>query len=410
MTPQRLRTLDLPALGESPPTKQQLSIAASAAGAIEKWPAEMTLMLQTLLGLCPADRWTPGAHALVWPSNRFLCDRTGFSLGQVQHWLGRLFDRQLIALMDDANGQRRNSLDPVTKAPRLPFGIRLSPLAHQLHQLEETIREHHEQRREADLLARNLGAQLRRIFAILDFILEDGNNDLAVALKDQTSAVANALRRLRRSHSNDLTGLGSLTRQADDLFEQARSITSSPESELVANTTPQAPADQTPYRTTNSRLASKDSVVAESATWATGREGAASKAQSVDSSGQEAFYPRPSLIARIAPTVGSLIYKDRPTEADIVDAAYQLLPPLGISQSAWSDACSNRGRYHAAVLVAVIAEKHLAQQVRSPGAYLRGMVQLDRAGQLNLDRSLFALRDRAARQATTPSSSTGALE
>ena len=71
--------------------------------------------------------------------------------------------------------------------------------------------------------------------------------------------------------------------------------------------------------------------------------------------------------------------------------------PLGISQGARSEACGNRGRYHAAVPVAVIAEKHQAQQLQSPGGYLRGLVARDRSGRLNLDHSLFALRDRADR-------------
>jgi len=106
-------------------------------------------MLQKLLGFCPADRWTEGTHAIVWPENRLLCERTEFSLAQVRQWLDRLFDRSIIAIFDDANGQRRNSLDPITKAPRLLFGIRLSPLIHQYDTFLEISRGHQEARRDA---------------------------------------------------------------------------------------------------------------------------------------------------------------------------------------------------------------------------------------------------------------------
>ena len=122
---------------------------------------------------------------------------------------------------------------------------------------------------------------------------------------------------------------------------------------------------------------------------------------------REPFYPRPGFVARIAPTLGSLIRTERPVETDVIEAAYQLLNPLGISQGAWSEACGNRGRYHAAVLVAVIAEKHQAQQLLSPGAYLRALVARDRTGRLNLDHSLFALRDRADRLHASQNASRG---
>jgi len=407
MTPQRLAALDLPPLGASPPTKQQLTIAVAAVAAIEKWPAEMSVMLQTLLGFCPADRWTEGAYALVWPGNRMLCDRTGFSLAQVRHWLDRLFDRSIIAILDDANGQRRNSLDPITKAPRLPFGFRLSPLAHQYDAFLDILRGHQEERCCTDEIARNLGGQIRRIHAILDFLEEEEFCDQVLSLRAQTEAVVKRLRRLRRSHRPCLPDYRELHDRGEALFAEARGLCSSTEMIMSAESVPQGPASDTPYRITKPISESEESVAATAAVRASEKEDGALRAPIIGTEPREPFYPRPSFVARIAPTLGSLIRTERPNETDVVEAAYQLLNPLGISQDAWSDACGNRGRYHAAVLVAVIAEKHQAQQLRSPGGYLRGLVARDRSGRLNLDHSLFALRDRADQLHTTQKMSPG---
>jgi len=384
-----------------------LMSAVAAVAAIEKWPAEMSVMLQALFGFCPADRWSQGAHALVWPGNRQLCDRTGYSLGQVRHWLDRLFDRNLIAILDDANGQRRNSLDPITRAPRLPFGIRLSPLAHQYEAFLEILREHQEERCCAGEIARNLGGQIRRIHSILDFLEGEGFGDQVNLLRVETETVGKQLRRLRRSHRACLQNIRRLHDQGEALFARARVLCPSPETLLSPESAPQGPASDTPYRTTKSISESEESVAAAAASRASEKEDGALLVPIIGTETREPFYPRPGFVARIAPTLGSLIRKERPVETDVIEAAYQLLNPLGISQGAWSEACSNRGRYHAAVLVAVIAEKHQAQQLRSPGAYLRGLVARDRTGRLNLDHSLFALRDRADRLHASQNASRG---
>jgi len=397
MTPQRLAALDLPPIGASPPPKQQLAAAAAAVAAIEKWPAEMSVMLQALLGFCPADRWTEGAHALVWPGNRLLSERTGFSLAQVRHWLDRLFDRSIIAILDDANGQRRNSLDPITKAPRLPFGIRLSPLVHHYEAFLETLRRHREAQRDSAEIARNLGGQIRRIHAILDFLGKEGLGNRIQPLRTETEAIGKQLRRLRRNHSACLEEFRRLRDQGETLFIRARGLCSYSETILSPESVTQRPISDAPYRITESISESEDLVAADVAARASEEDDAAIKVPIAATEPQKTFYPKPGFVARIAPTLGGLIQNDRPSESDVVDAAYQLLHPLGISQGAWSEACGNRGRYHAAVLVAVIAEKHHAQQLWSPGGYLRGLVARDRTGRLNLDHSLFALRDRADR-------------
>lgn len=85
---------------------------------------------------------------------------------------------------------------------------------------------------------------------------------------------------------------------------------------------------------------------------------------------------------------------DRPLNwSDIVDAAYALLPELGISRAAWWNACSVLGRNGAAICIMIIDQKAQADEgrVRNPGGYLREMTARAERGDLNLQRSIFGL-------------------
>ena len=90
---------------------------------------------------------------------------------------------------------------------------------------------------------------------------------------------------------------------------------------------------------------------------------------------------------------------DAPNWTDIIDGAYQLLKPLGISQHAWGQACLTLSRQGAAVAVAVIAEKHRrgreegADEVKSPGGYLRWITRMARQGGIDLGPKLYGLRE-----------------
>lgn len=78
---------------------------------------------------------------------------------------------------------------------------------------------------------------------------------------------------------------------------------------------------------------------------------------------------------------------------DIVNAAHDLLPTLGISKSAWIEACMALGRDGAALAVMIIDQKAQdpADPIRNPGGYLRGMTARAKEGKLNLHRSIFGL-------------------
>ena len=80
----------------------------------------------------------------------------------------------------------------------------------------------------------------------------------------------------------------------------------------------------------------------------------------------------PKFVVSTSPELQSYIFTASPSWADIVEASNRLRQQLGISRSAWIEACQTMGRYQAATAVAVIAAK--GKIIRSPGGYLRGMI------------------------------------
>jgi replication initiation protein RepC len=71
------------------------------------------------------------------------------------------------------------------------------------------------------------------------------------------------------------------------------------------------------------------------------------------------------------------------------EAAAVVRPILGISPSAWAEACEVMGHDNAAITVAAILQR--AEAIRSPGAYLRNLTGRARAGQFSLRPVLMAL-------------------
>lgn len=82
--------------------------------------------------------------------------------------------------------------------------------------------------------------------------------------------------------------------------------------------------------------------------------------------------------------------------AEFVEAASALCSTLGISRSAWTDACGAMGRYGAAVAVLIIDrnQHHPDTPILSPGGAVRALTRRAAKGQLHLHKSLFGILDR----------------
>jgi replication initiation protein RepC len=81
-----------------------------------------------------------------------------------------------------------------------------------------------------------------------------------------------------------------------------------------------------------------------------------------------------------------------PDWRDIVDAAEWLRHDLGVSKSLWGKACLAMGRELATEALAIVSTKDSEHFRTSPGGYFHGMVQKAIAGELHLERTVWALR------------------
>ena len=76
----------------------------------------------------------------------------------------------------------------------------------------------------------------------------------------------------------------------------------------------------------------------------------------------------------------------------MVDAADWLRHDLDVSKPLWGEACLAMGREQAAIALAVVSTKDPAHFRTTAGGYFHGMVAKAKAGALNLDRTLWAMR------------------
>ena len=84
--------------------------------------------------------------------------------------------------------------------------------------------------------------------------------------------------------------------------------------------------------------------------------------------------------------------RPNPTWPEVVDAADWLRHDLDVSKPLWGEACLAMGREQAAIALAVVSTKDPAHFRTTPGGYFHGMVAKAKAGELNLDRTLWAIR------------------
>jgi replication initiation protein RepC len=100
----------------------------------------------------------------------------------------------------------------------------------------------------------------------------------------------------------------------------------------------------------------------------------------------------PDELVRLAPRLRLYLRRPNPTWPEVVDAADWLRHDLDVSKPLWGEACLAMGREQAAIALAVVSTKDPAHFRTTAGGYFHGMVAKAKAGALNLDRTLWAMR------------------
>jgi replication initiation protein RepC len=379
----------------------------------------------------PQD-WEKGTRPIVWPSADTQRQELSISSSQARALNRDLIDFGLITMKDSPNGKRWGTRDkPVGGHITEAYGFDLSPLAVRYLEFvrlgEEARAERAEMRRLRRLatIARNGITQL--IATAAEYGIEDEDWP---ALKDEAQRLREGVRQAELT-GEAAVGVAGLQRRERTLRELVQNRLAAaamsletddrslqePSPESVETTPKGAENRLHQYSYKLPRDPQEDTVVARQDRKADGGDAATAEpvtdrepqklpekaahwrdaAAHANSGGDLGVAP--DELVQLAPRLRQYLHRPEPTWPEIVEAANWLRGELGVSQSLWGEACVVMGsRYHAAIAVAIISAKPASHFRTTAGGYFHGMVKKAKAGELNLERTIWALRKERAKR------------
>ena len=344
--------------------------------------------LKHLLSYTRPDDWKDGRTPLAWPSNYTLSELAGVTESAIKARLRQLRGLGLITPRDSGHGRRtgrRDDAGVVSKA----YGLDLSPLRVRFAELRAMAeaqtaqsRLFKEGKQEIARVRRMVGQALAQA---ADMRLTGAH---WIALQDaieQTAADAAAARVARDSDAYQaaLDGLPIVERQVGETIDRFMFS-----NELEASGSKNAPfihIQTNPDSTDNVRALRDCSLISRRQDQSEGRLPA--------SPSNSTFKARPSDLVEMFPTTAMYVATDRPSWADLHNAAARLRHDLGIRTGTWVDALDKLGPDGAAVAVMITAEREARDEIRqTAGAYFAGMVVKAKRDELDLSRSLWGFR------------------
>ena len=396
--------------------KTRAFVAVKRVGAHIGLKAGDMMLLDTLGAFTQAQDWEEGRRPIVWASNAYLMEQTGFSLSALKRHARRLAEAGAIAFKDSPNGKRwgkRDAEGVIVEA----YGFDLSPLSARVDEFEQLHAQLQAERELCQRLKRQITVARRMIRARIEAAVSGA---LSGPWAQFTGLFEDLLGRLPRRNEGSDRLMGVLTWfkelqerveaaylkavQREEVVENSPSdveqvsqktqqldprevisdphilitkqlipvISNSSEKEEAADLVPNAP----PEERVDSAL--EDWVVE-----------VRKKRTAVDLPTIMQACPE---FASWARSMGGFL-KDW---GDLHRVAGQLRPMIGISEHAWNTAQEMLGKQVATAALVLVFEKHSAGEVASPGGYLRGMVEKAGVGELHLERSFFGRLSGAA--------------
>jgi replication initiation protein RepC len=345
--------------------------------------------IDVLFAFSAQQDWQPGARPIVWPSNRKLETTLGLGRRQVQNVLNALIRAKLITPVDSPTGRRWGQRDARTGKIIEAYGFDLSPIGLRHAEFIAIAERAAAEERERAALRRRLTIVRKAIQQIAETAIEHQLTD-----RNWRYWLAEALTIVLTIRDDlPLEGLQAVVAELEQRrAEGEAALRDAFDSQQIA---PAGAIDYTPITTTsqpkadNSATSNIDSEEPRSST-------------SDSPCFPDPVFPEdsqpglsaltPKFVLNVSPGLKPYVFTTSPSWADLVEAANGLRQQLGISRSAWIDACQAMGRYQAATAVALIAAK--GETIRSPGGYLRGITGRARNGELHLSNSLWGLARR----------------
>ena len=354
----------------------------------------------------------------MWPSAAFQREALGIGPTQAKALNRHLVELGLVTMKDSPNGKRYGKRDRQGRVVEA-YGFDLSPLFTRMAEFQavaeqgRALRDRMRQLRRRGTIARN------GLLQILETAAEQGLADpIWQTLEREGRALARSLKSVERVEEMEL-GVASLERrqmEARERLENQLAATAGPVSEAV-DSDPKGSENRPHHYSYKSAIYPGQDTVTASGEGKSGvgstvsdqappvrptdrQEGQGAQPERTDNG--TVLRIKTDELVRLAPRLRPYLRTSSPAWPDIVDAADWLRHELGVSKPLWGEACLAMGREKAAIALAIVSAKPAEHFTASPGSYFHGMVKRAKAGELNLARTLWGLRENPRRQAGAP--------
>lgn len=390
--------------------KSRAFVAMKRVGAHIGLKAADMLLLDTLGAFTQGQDWEEGQRPIVWASNAYLMEQTGFSLSALKRHARRLAEIGVISFKDSPNGKRWGHRDPDGRIIEA-YGFDLSPLSARVDEFEQLQAQLQAERELCQRLKRQITVARRmvraRIEAALSGALRGPWEHLSGLLEDLLDRLPR-----RKTASEALSRLLSWFRELQERVEKTylKAIQAEEVVEKDVETVEQVSV-QTERMNPREVISDPHILITNQLNPVTCSSSEKEKAADVVANAppeERVDRELEDWVAETRKKRGAAL--DLPTVmqacpefaswarnmggylkdwGDLHRVAGQLRPMIGVSEHAWNHAQVQLGPQIATAALVLTFDKHCAGEVASPGGYLRGIVQKAGAGELHLERSFY---------------------
>ena len=329
-------------------------------------------VLSGLLTFYPDDQISEENGLMVFPSNAQLSLRAhGMADSTLRRNLAELVDCGLILRRDSPNGKRfarKAQGGAVVEA----FGFSLAPLLTRAAEFQRAAEQVRAAASALKLMRERITLHRRDIHKLVEAAIEEGAPGDWNGIWKRFRAIVDAIP--RRAGLSDLEAIvAELTRLHDDVDRMLESFTNS--------MNPSGNESQNERQQSDSNT---DSTFVFEPAFEKSR---AAVEPSPEPAERLKTYPI-GLVLRACPEIADYAVNGIGSWRDLMITAAQVRGYLGVSPSAYEEACHVMGQEVAAIVIACILQR--AQHINSAGGYLRVLTEKARAGEFSVGPMLMA--------------------
>jgi replication initiation protein RepC len=354
-------------------------------------------ILDALLSFHPETAFYGDSALVVWPSNEQLIGRAnGMSPATLRRHLSNLVECGIIIRRDSPNGKRyarKGQGGEVEQA----YGFDLAPIVARAGEFKELAEAMRTERKAYKLVKERLTICRRDVIKMIETGIEEGVPGNWGGVQQAYQAI---IGRLPRTAPRQV--LEAVAAELDELWAEIRDVLES----FVKFTNPNANESQNERHIQNSNPDSKSESESthRKIKEASGSAGNSDNVRSL---------PRRELplgiVLDACPNLLWLVKGDGGIRnwREFLAVAETARPVLGISPSAWEEAQVAMGEQQAAIALAAIHQR--ADQIRSPGGYLRNLTERAKDGKFSTWPMIMALLRAKLEAAKLAGDATGAV-